>query len=95
MNNEFQKVDFVSICVPIYQKYLSQEDMAAIIAFYRSPAGQRILATQGPITRDAQVVMQKAGQEIGERVAERHAAEIEAAEKKYDADIVNAADGKK
>jgi len=85
LDAEFQKVDLVAVCVPIYQKYLSQEDMAEIVKFYRTPAGQRILATQTDIQRDASVVLQKAAAEIGEHVYLRHKDEIDAAKKKYDA----------
>lgn len=43
--------------IPVYEKYLTEEDIEAMIAFYRSPAGQRILAAQPDIMRDSMIVM--------------------------------------
>lgn len=84
LETEFQKIDIVTAAVPIYQRCLSTEDMAQIIAFYRSPPGKRILATQLPITRDSQAALAEVGRQIGERVYAKHKDEIETAKKNYE-----------
>jgi hypothetical protein len=55
--------DLVDAIVPIYQKHLTKSDLAAVTAFYSSPAGQKILKEQPAITAEAM----QAGQEIGRR----------------------------
>jgi hypothetical protein len=46
--------------VPIYQKHLSQSDLDAIIAFYSSPVGQKLLKEQRAMMAEGM----QAGQDI-------------------------------
>jgi len=84
MDAEFQKLDLVAIYVPVYQRYLSEDEMRDVIAFYHSPSGQKLLSVQGFLTRDGQEIMQTKGGEIGAAVYARHKDEIEAAKKQYE-----------
>lgn len=63
--------DFVGMLVPIYQKYLTLEDMKAIIAFYESPAGKKLAASQTGIATESFQVGQKWGEQIGLKVQEQ------------------------
>ncbi|MGA8937943.1 MAG: DUF2059 domain-containing protein [Acidobacteriaceae bacterium] len=85
LRSEFLKLDIVTLYAPYYQRYVSQADMQAAIDFYRSPAGKNLLAVQPLIVRDAKVIMQKKGEDIGIEVYNRHKDEIEAAKKQYEA----------
>jgi hypothetical protein len=85
MRAEFAKLDVVSTYVPIYQRYISQADMQAVIDFYRSPAGKNLLAVTPMLGRDAKAIMQEKGKEIGLAVYSRHKDEIDSAKKLYDA----------
>ncbi len=49
--------------VPIYEKYLSAEDLRAIIEFCKTPAGTHWVAAQPKITKDAMIVMKVHTQE--------------------------------
>jgi hypothetical protein len=73
--------------IPIYQRYYSQEDMDAVIMFYRSPVGQRMLAAAPLAAADSQPIAAAAFHKIDLEVAARHAVEIRAAKKKYDEDM--------
>jgi len=86
MKSEFLKLDITALYVPIFQRYLSEEDMNGILAFYRSPAGHKLLETQPMLTRDAQVALKAKGRELGEAIYAKHKDEIDAAKKKYDAE---------
>jgi uncharacterized protein len=59
--------EMVEMVVPIYDKYLSHEEVLAIVAFYESPAGRHLAEVQPQITQESMVV----GQEWGRRAAER------------------------
>ena len=87
LRSTMDTIDLEAAMVPAYQKYFSEDDMQQILAFYKSPAGQRMLEAQPLITSAATAVLQKEGQELGRQVGERHAEEITAAKKKYDEEI--------
>jgi hypothetical protein len=55
--------EMVDAIVPIYQKHLTKADLAAVTAFYSSPAGQKILKEMPAIMSEAM----QAGGEIGRR----------------------------
>lgn len=57
--------DLVDLIVPIYSRHVEEADIDALIAFYRSPAGQRFVKAQPHITRESM----EAGQRWGESLA--------------------------
>ena len=85
MNAEIDKLDIISINIPIYQEYLSQDDLTAILAFYHSPPGKKLLEQQPLIINTAQMIMRGRGEAIGKAVYLRHKDEIDAAKKAYEA----------
>lgn len=50
--------DMIKDVVPVYQKHLTRSDVRALVAFYSSPAGQKILREQPAMVRES---MQAAG----------------------------------
>ena len=59
--------ELVDLCVPIYDRHFSHEDIRGLLAFYSSPLGKKTI-------RELPGVMQEsmaAGQEWGKKVAER------------------------
>ncbi len=61
--------DLVEMLVPVYHKYLSEDDLDAIIAFYRTPAGKKLADSTPDIMRDSMKVGQEWGKAVGEKVA--------------------------
>jgi hypothetical protein len=49
--------------IPIYQRHFTKQDMAASLAFYSSPAGQRILDEMPSVMQEAM----QAGQQLASR----------------------------
>jgi uncharacterized protein len=45
--------DLISDMIPVYQKYLTREDLQGVIAFYSSPVGQRLLDKTPAMTTEA------------------------------------------
>ncbi len=70
---ELAKVDLTETLVPIYQKHLSQSDVEALLAFYATPAGKRVLAALPAIERDvlsaAEAVQRERAQAIAPLLA--------------------------
>ena len=87
MSKTFASYDLLSEMVPIYQRHISREDMDAILAFYRTESGRRLLEAQPAMVAEAQATFPAVGRKLGQEVAARHMAEIEAAKKKYEDDI--------
>ena len=52
--------------IPIYHKYLSHEDLKALLEYYKSPFGQRMLKLLPEVARDSQL----AGYTLGQKAAE-------------------------
>ncbi|MGB7190582.1 MAG: DUF2059 domain-containing protein [Acidobacteriaceae bacterium] len=78
-----EKMDLESMAVVAYQKHLSTEDAAQVIAFYKTPAGGRIIAVLPQITQEMQAAGAKEGMRIVQQVIARHMDEIKAAAAKY------------
>ena len=57
---DFPTDEMLDAVVTIYQKHLTKEDLDAAIAFYSSPAGQKILREQPAMMEESM----KSGQEI-------------------------------
>jgi hypothetical protein len=85
--DEFQarmgKADFEPMMVQAYQKHLSTEDAAQLIAFYKTPTGQRVIAALPAVVRETQEGGARMGQQIMGEVIQAHRPEIEAAVQRY------------
>lgn len=86
--DDFQKsllgADMDALIVGAYQKHLSTEDAEQVIAFYKSPAGRRVLAAMPAILAETQEGGAQLGEQVMLDVVQRHKAEIDAAKEKYE-----------
>lgn len=55
----------------IYDKHLTAEEVKAIIAFYETPAGQKLVSMLPAVTQESMVVGQEWGRHLGERIARK------------------------
>lgn len=69
-NAEFPKL--LDAAVPIYDKYLSAEDIKGMIQFYQTPLGQKTLSVLPQIT----AAMQSQGQKLGEQIGRESMLEV-------------------
>ncbi|HXN52026.1 MAG TPA: DUF2059 domain-containing protein [Candidatus Acidoferrum sp.] len=74
----FQKhFDFNSLTdriIPIYDKYLTTDDLKGLLDYYQSPLGQRMLKTLPEVTRESQA----AGFALGQKAAQDTMEELKA-----------------
>ena len=67
--------DLISDMIPVYQKYLTREDLEGVIAFYSSPVGQRLLDKTPAMTTEAMKIsmerMEKVMPEIMAKMQKR------------------------
>lgn len=62
---EMRGEELVEVLVPVYASHFSREEVRAMIAFYRTPVGQKLIAETPALTADAMAV----GQEWGRALA--------------------------
>jgi hypothetical protein len=79
-------IDYPTLMQPIYAKYLSTEDAAKALEFYRTPAGKRVLQSMPAMLGESVAAAQQKGRQVGRDAIEKHRPEIEAAQKKYQAE---------
>jgi uncharacterized protein len=80
------KIDLDAMAIESYQKHVSTEDAAQLIAFYKSPAGRRVVRVLPLITQEMQEEGARQGMKISQDVIQRHIDEIRAAAMKYQQD---------
>jgi hypothetical protein len=61
--------------IPIYDQHLSEEDVKELLAYYRSPFGQRMLKILPDVARESQAAGFKLGQKAAQRAMEELKAE--------------------
>ena len=83
LESSMEKIDMDSMAVKAYQQHISTEDAAQLIAFYKTPAGRRVVSVLPLITQDLQEAGARQGMLIAQEVIERHRDEIRAAAEKY------------
>ncbi len=76
-------IDYSALVQPIYARYLSEDDATKALAFYSTPAGQRVLQAMPSILGESAAASQQKGRQVGRDAIEKHRTEIEAAQKKY------------
>jgi hypothetical protein len=63
--------EFIIEMIPPYEKHMSHADVRALLAFYRTPAGQRFLLKSPEITADSFAVGQAWGQKLERQIAKK------------------------
>jgi uncharacterized protein len=57
--------------VPIYDQYLSHEDIKALIVFYESPLGKKLLQVMPRMSQESMIAGQTWGRDFAERVQQK------------------------
>ena len=57
--------DLIDMLVPIYAKYFTHEDIVALLAFYETPTGRKLISSQPALVQESM----EAGAEWGRRIA--------------------------
>ena len=70
--------DLVDTIVPIYAKYFTHEDILALLAFYDTPAGKKLIANQPAILQESMAAGSAWGQRVARDVMMRLEAQKEA-----------------
>ena len=60
--------ELIVLIMPVYDKYYTQEDLDGMIAFYRTPVGQKVTRTLPDVSREGFNIGQEWGRRKGEEV---------------------------
>ncbi len=69
--DEVKDEELIALLVPIYDRHLSHEDVKALLAFYTSPAGRRVIKALPSIAAESMKAGETWGQQIAMRVMRR------------------------
>ncbi len=73
--SEFQKEvdpdELTQLVVPVYDRYLTHDDVKQLIAFYETPAGKKLVSVQPSIVKDSMRAGETWGQQVARRVLSR------------------------
>jgi len=72
---EYKVDELLDAVVPIYQKHFSKSDLDAVLVFYMSPPGQRMLQEMPALMTESM----QAGMAIGRKKAESMQGKVKAA----------------
>ncbi|MGB5918319.1 DUF2059 domain-containing protein [Arcobacter sp.] len=68
MTKEIDMDKMVELTIPIYQKYLNEEDIQAINKFYKTEAGQKLIKQTPQIMQESMMAGQQWGREIAQKI---------------------------
>jgi len=71
MRKDFTSEKMTAAVIPIYDKYLSLDEIKQLIAIYETPIGQKLIAVLPQITREAYDDGMRRGQITGKRIMAR------------------------
>ncbi|PSL35030.1 DUF2059 domain-containing protein [Chitinophaga ginsengisoli] len=60
--------DLINLTLPVYAKYYTEEDLDQIIAFYKTPAGRKVIEVTPQIVQESMQLGRQWGQKLGEKI---------------------------
>ena len=67
--------ELIELIVPIYAKYFTHDEIKQLLAFYRTPLGQKVIATLPAVMQESMVAGAKWGEQLGQQVVDELKAE--------------------
>jgi uncharacterized protein len=71
LGKELDPTELVTLALPVYTKHYTVEEMRAIMAFYKTPAGAKLVQSMPEITQEMSLIGQKWGNQVGQKVVQR------------------------
>ena len=71
LGKEINPNELVTLALPVYIRHYTVEEMRAIMAFYKTPAGAKLVQSMPDITQEMSLVGQEWGKQVGQKVVQR------------------------
>lgn len=72
VRQEINIEELANLIVPLYQKHLTEEDVAALNEFYTTPAGKKLIAIQPIIMRESMIIGRLWGEQMAQRIIAKY-----------------------
>lgn len=60
--------DFINMTAPVYSKYYDEEELDKLIAFYKTPLGQKVITVSPQIMQESMLIGREWGRKLGEKI---------------------------
>lgn len=67
--------------IPVYQKYFTEEEISALIVFFESPEGEKLVKTMPLISEESRNIGNTWGKEIAQKIVAKYMTEYESSPK--------------
>jgi hypothetical protein len=71
MRKSFDVDTLIAMEIPIYQKYLTLDEVRAIANFYETPIGKKLISVQPMILQESMAVGRAWGEQVGRQIMEK------------------------
>lgn len=68
MAKKMNGAEVIELLIPLYDRYYTEDDLRQVIAFYKTPVGQKLMKTLPAITQEAMQIGQEWGRAKAEEV---------------------------
>lgn len=65
---ESKTEDLMGLMLPVYDKYLTEPDIDALLVFYNSPVGKKFISSMPFILKESMEIGESWGRQVGEKV---------------------------
>lgn len=67
--------ELINMTVPIYAKYFTHDEIKQLLAFYRTPLGQKVIGTLPAVMQESMMAGQKWGEKLSQQLVDELKAE--------------------
>ncbi len=71
LSKELNPNELIDLALPVYTKHFTVQEMRAIMTFYKTPAGAKLVQSMPDITQEMSLVGQEWGKQVGQKVVQR------------------------
>jgi len=63
--------ELVEMCIPIYEKHFTHDEIKQLLKFYKTPIGKKVIETQPVIMQECMIAGQEWGKKISEKIVKK------------------------
>lgn len=71
LGKEMNGDELVTLALPVYTRHFTVQEMKAIMTFYKTPAGAKLVESMPDITQEMSRIGQEWGKNVGQKVVQR------------------------
>ena len=71
LEKEASPDDLINLIVPVYDRHLTHGEVKAIMRFYQTPAGKKLVSVMPVITQESMVAGRQWGRQLSQRILRR------------------------